>query len=1241
MDEQDQPQIESQADDAIPTYDESFPSLPELSETRRVMAEAQKVTWAASAIKPSLTTQVFSIAHDELKEPDREPLGKKQSVFKTIADETSTSISRSVSKDKSVTITISGKLQDVQDARKRLLDSLQTEITLEVAIPKELHRFIIGKEGKILKDIETATSTHIKIPPAGDAKQTISVKGAVENVRRAAADIQAIADEKAKLDTIRLAIPKAYHNLIAGAGNAIVRGIAEATGARINIPPSAVEKDEIVIAGEKPGVGIAAQKINELYEQLRRTCGQMTVAVKKSQHRYIIGSRGSAIHEIYEKTGVIVEVPNQDTDSENIILRGPQEQLAAAVALVFERANSLVNEIISIPEWLHRQVIGRGGANLKLFQERAPKVRVDFNKESDEITLDGPPEEVLILKTCLLTLAGELTKALTHLDKKVDAKFHPHLIGKGGSIISQIRADTGAEVSFFDPKDKPNLVRIVGSEADVKKAAAAIDEIVRKQENMRSVDVIVAQRFHSALIGAQGATIRSITEQFPSCNILMPKGESEIVVLRGDKKDVEGAEKLIRKLVKQFEEESFQLEVPVFKEFHKQIIGRQGAKVKQISDETSTRLRFPDEDSDSNVIVIVGKQKNCETARDMLMKIQGDLANIVQEDLDIDARFHAAIIGPKGRVISAIMHEFGGVNIHFPHGSDKAKKPNLVTVKGPKDDVAKAVARLHELATAETLSHNTVEVRVKREFLRFLIGRGGAERTKIQDATHARLFFPRPSAVTPAEDDDLITIVGTKEACEAAKGKLLDRVKQLENTTEATMNVEPVYFKDFVSNRGRFLKDLAEEFGGVNVVLPRANAEGKYTSDVVHLKGSKEDVPKAIKRIEQFVEDIKNRVTIDVQIPSSAVAAVMGAGGNNVNRISSEFSVNIKVPERKRQPAASEAAAAPAAAAAPGAAEPAAATGEDAAEAAELKMETVHVSGTQANCQAAIAAILALVPVRETLEIDPKYFPGIIGEKGARIAQLQQDTGVRLNIPKKGSSVSIRGTPPAIVAAKEKLATLIADLDAKSFTATVDVDARHHPTLIGSRGVAVREFRAQHDVDIAFPKEGAENANTITLSGYEKNVKLALEALAAKVQELESLVTLELSIDPRVHPRVIGARGATVKALQDKHNVRIIFPREKNSWKILVVGPSDGAEEAKSSLEISADDFMQDILDEEHMQQYVKPTIHTREAPHAPANSAPFQVRGAPWQGAGADFPSLAPAKPAAVASAWGKGVKP
>jgi hypothetical protein len=58
-----------------------------------------------------------------------------------------------------------------------------------VAVPKELHRFIIGKEGKVLQGIEASTGTSIKVPHSSDAKQTISVKGAVENVRRATAEI--------------------------------------------------------------------------------------------------------------------------------------------------------------------------------------------------------------------------------------------------------------------------------------------------------------------------------------------------------------------------------------------------------------------------------------------------------------------------------------------------------------------------------------------------------------------------------------------------------------------------------------------------------------------------------------------------------------------------------------------------------------------------------------------------------------------------------------------------------------------------------------------------------------------------------------------------------------------------------------------------------------------------------------------------------------------------------------------
>jgi polyribonucleotide nucleotidyltransferase len=1226
----DQPQAETQAETGIPTYDEAFPSLPELDETRKSVAQAQRATWATSAIRPTQTTQVFTIAYEELKDP--EPLGKKQSIFKTIADETNTTITRSVSKDKSVTITIAGKVTNVNEARKRLVSSLQTQVTLEVAIPKELHRFIVGKEGKVLKDIEASTATTIKVPSNDNPKQTISVSGTIENARKASAEIQLIADEKAKLDTVRLPIKRDFHALIAGHNNSNIKQITDATGARIYLPPPNAEKTDIVVSGEKPGVHEAVRQVNAIYESLRKTCGQTSVAVKKSQHRYVIGPKGSAIAEVMQKTGVAVEVPAQDNASELITLRGPQANLQAALELVKERASSHTNEIISIPGWLHKIVLGRGGANIKVWQQQSPNVRVDFNKESDEISLDGPPDEVYVLRAALLAFAGELEKSMTHEDKKVDPKHHPHLIGKGGSVITQIRDDTGAEISLL-PKEKPEFVRIVGSAEAVKKALAAINEIVSKQENMRSVDIIVPQRYHAALIGAQGSTIKSITELFPTASINMPKGDSEIVVVRGDKKDVDGAEKHIRKLLKQFEEDGFQLEFPVFKEFHRQIIGRSGSNIKQISDEFSVRIKFPGEDSDSNMIVVTGKKKNAESARERILAIQGQLASVVTEELNIDARFHSAIIGPKGRVVAAIMHECGGVQIHFPHGTDKGTKPNLVVIKGPKDDVKKAKARLEELATAELLSHHTEEVHVKREFHRYLIGRQGAERAKLQDALGVRLFFPRPTELSANPEDDVVTIVGKKEACQAAKAKLLERVKQLENTIEGSVNVDSAFYKDFTANRGRFLKELAEEFGGVSVTLPRPDAEGKYASDVVQLKGSKEDVPRAIERIKQFVEEVKNRVTLECQIPAFSIPAVMGPGGSNVNRLCQEFNVVGTLPERTRHE--SNDADKPAAAAAAAPAAPA--EGQEAGEAVEpeTKMETVYVSGSKDNCEKAIVALMALVPIKETVEVDSKYFSAIIGEKGAKVAQLSQETNCKINIPKKGSTVTLRGLPAAVAHAKERLAVIVADLELRSFSATIDIDPKHHPVIIGSKGASIREFRKTHDVDIEIPKDNAENPNAIRLVGYQNKVEAAMEALREKVAELESMVTLELSIDPRVHARLVGPRGASVRALQEKHNVRIVFPREKESWQILVIGPEDGAEEAKSALELQADDFMQDILDREHMQQFVKDTTHSRESSTGQhAAQAAFQVRNAPWQGgAQSDFPALGAARQ--VPTAW------
>jgi hypothetical protein len=450
---------------------------------------------------------------------------------------------------------------------------------------------------------------------------------------------------------------------------------------------------------------------------------------------------------------------------------------------------------------------------------------------------------------------------------------------------------------------------------------------------------------------------------------------------------------------------------------------------------------------------------------------------------------------------------------------------------------------------------------------------------------------------------------------QAAKEKIQARVTQLENTTEDTVEIESAYYKDFTANRGRFLRELSDDFGGVRIDLPRASEDGTYASNLIQLRGSKADVPRAIARIKEYVEEIKNRVTLELKVPGNAVPAILGAGGANVIRIGSEYNVNIKFPERKRSERVERS--------------------ESVDEAAEEdKQETVFVSGVKANCEKAIAELQTLIPVTETVDIDRKYHVAIIGEKGGRINQLQTETNVRVKLPKSSTAVAIRGTKANIEAAKAKLNAIVADLKLKEYTETIDIDPKLIPALKGSRGAAIIEFNNKYKVDVNFPRDrksksstsgeqdeeagaaaaaeaeaepeveaeaeveeqaaaaeetteaGAEEAGeeeapeevvkpvTVKVKGYEKDVKVAMVALQEKIKELEALVRVELSIDPRVHSRLVGPRGSNVKTLQDKYKVRIVFPRDKNSWQIEIFGTDSGCEEVRNKLEIDAEDFV-------------------------------------------------------------------
>ena len=117
--------------------------------------------------------------------------------------------------------------------------------------------------------------------------------------------------------------------------------------------------------------------------------------------------------------------------------------------------------------------------------------------------------------------------------------------------------------------------------------------------------------------------------------------------------------------------------MPIFKQFHKFIIGKGGATIKEIRKTTDTKVDLPESGSDSDVITITGKKENVDKAQAKITSIQSEMADVVSVDLIIPAKIHNTMIGAGGKLIQSISDDCGGVAIKFPPSSSNSDKVNF------------------------------------------------------------------------------------------------------------------------------------------------------------------------------------------------------------------------------------------------------------------------------------------------------------------------------------------------------------------------------------------------------------------------------------------------------------------------------------------------------------------------------------------------------------------------------------
>lgn len=1083
-----------------------LPSLPRKASTPRSNGASaspapQKVPSKAAGSMEQTTTARLEL-----------PAIDKQQAPKSIAEIRKLGVSIEISKGFSgvTTVLLKGPVSAVEKARQLVERQLAPRVTVKLAIPASTRSTVIGLRGSTLKNITASTDTKINVDNISQPRDgwslplvTVEITGSytgVQEAERMISDLvsaSSLMDEREIPENLRLFVEKylADRELEAASLESSLRLSAkfaelqavqqelddylaqcaaeyafqevENLAIPVTLPPDLVFEDHSVAIVDGKLYG-PAQQLDAAAEALAGYLAAMELVeldISKAHSRDI--EHAARLAEFLELSGVIAELEA----AHNVRVTRPEDELVYRISGLDKAKLQEVKRAL-----------------VQAVNQRAP---------ASLTSLDGIESEFG------RSQAQRLAESLTR--------------GSKNSVLAYTTDDgrvlMGYDFAAVDEDDfGPSPEQIAAALAE---ALTSFDAIVEREATLVTKSVPMIKSDYNHLVSPVGSAKQRLKSLLGEGKL--PKVDfsyvQSSVQITGAESDVDAVVRLLPGIVaeskREFELSNYTQSVQFDSKLLKNLVGRNGSSISKIRDTYKCKI---DANSDGEVVVR-GREENVREAIKHIVSVEKELKNHRVEELTIPRRYHAILIGSKGRFVRRMQEKYN-VHVKFParydtpsggSGSDdgtasaassEQQGTDVVVLSGPSQGVAATKKEFEDLVAYEKSHSFSREVDFAVEHLPRLIGRKGAFINQLSAAHSVHIDIKRDDSTAK------LVITGAKPDVEAAIVEIKAEAARLSDYVEKVLVVDNKYHRYLTGPANSIRNKIVEEAGGdpenaSRILHIPTSASG---SKDVRISGPSKVVEAIAAKVQAIVdqEQARNKFKTSLSVPTSELRYVIGPGGAAKREIESEFGVTIDIPNSKAASA------------------------------------NVSIRGrNEEDIEGAKERVLSLVNLGRLEVMIPAYLEGDIFNRGQLAQDIESKYGVRLSTPKRPSNPRAVPKPPSgeATASAAHFATApfnsTADSDknvtwtlsgkdeesckraSEAVQSAIDKHAKHDTTgylwfppqtafskIIGPGGNSINEVRNKSGCQIVVPKQG-RGADPVTIRGSSEDVEQARQLLLA------------------------------------------------------------------------------------------------------------------------------------------------